>query len=119
MTTDHNNQRTRSRRYGWASSLAWLITAVALFGGAAAVFYAAGDLAQSRVDRMLLLAPWAVGLYWIALGAWRRTRWGRPAPTEMHRSSQLSPLDDRRDAWLSAALLVGLVMAIVALFLLT
>ena len=83
------------------------------------MFYAAGDLAQSRVDRMLLLAPWAVGLYWIALGAWRRTRWGRPAPTEMHRPRRPSPADDRRDAWLSAGLLLGLVFAIVALFVLT
>ncbi len=67
------------------SSAAWTVFAVVLLGGTGVVFFLSGDLAESRIDRMLLLIPRALWAYWMIMGAWRRTRWGRPAPEEIIR----------------------------------
>jgi len=78
--------RSERRDVGWAA-MAILVVVVFAIGALGAVW----DLvAKGNWLRALLLPVAAVPLWWWGMGAWRRTRWGRP-DQQTPRTSQPAP----------------------------
>ncbi len=98
----------RARDYAWAA-LAVVVAALAVLNLAACLFF----LLRGNIG-VLLTAP--VGLlfsYWIGMGAWRRTLWGRPQGAGGEVPSSLMPAARaRRLILLGSACAIALALAL-------